>query len=240
MRGGDPISAAPHLKGYPNCTEMALISLVSPLHFTVAPLSPLKEPHAPKAKMAKSCGRGAQRSRGAQRPRSPTSPLPPPPNGAESQPCRARCHPAAVSHVRQLCAPAAKRGRGARGGTLPIPSNFRHGPNCCSVRTEGHCGLSPCPNRGGGGTVPSAAGLWGILPARLGATGMGSCGCSLVEPGALTAVPVPSVGRPHVSHRSVAPIRSPWVPLSLSISGCTQGLIAHSQRCPAPGVTVGG
>lgn len=79
MRGGDPISAAPHLKGYPNCTEMALISLVSPLHFTVAPLSPLKEPHAPKAKMAKSCGRGAQRSGGAQRPRSPTSPLPPPP-----------------------------------------------------------------------------------------------------------------------------------------------------------------
>lgn len=55
----------------------------------------------------------------------------------------------------------------------------------------------------------------------------------------MTAVPVPSVGRPHVSHRSVAPVRSPWVPLSLSISGCTQGLIAHSQRCPAPGVTVG-
>lgn len=55
LGGGGP----PHLKGYPNWMEMALISLVSPSHFTVAPVSPLKEPQAPKAKMAKSCRRGA-------------------------------------------------------------------------------------------------------------------------------------------------------------------------------------
>lgn len=59
--GGSGLRAPhpPHLKGYPNWMEMALISLVSPPHFTVAPVSPLKEPQAPKAKMAKSCGRGA-------------------------------------------------------------------------------------------------------------------------------------------------------------------------------------
>lgn len=49
-------SATPHLKGYPNWMLMAVISPLS--HFTVAPVSPLKEPQEPKAKMAKSYRRG--------------------------------------------------------------------------------------------------------------------------------------------------------------------------------------
>jgi len=72
-RGG-PVSVPPHLKGYPNWTAMALISLVSPPHFTVAPVSPLKEPQVPKAKMAKSCGRGGK---GARDPGDPPTLIPP-------------------------------------------------------------------------------------------------------------------------------------------------------------------
>lgn len=48
--------APPHLKGYPNWMLMAVIPPLS--HFTVAPVSPLKEPQEPKAKMAKSYRRG--------------------------------------------------------------------------------------------------------------------------------------------------------------------------------------
>lgn len=54
--GGYQGSAPPHLKGYPNGMLMSIVPSLS--HCTVAPVSPLKEPQEPKAKMAKSYRRG--------------------------------------------------------------------------------------------------------------------------------------------------------------------------------------
>lgn len=127
-------SVPPHLKGYPNWTDMALISTLSPPHFTVAPVSPLKEPQAPKAKMAKSCGRGGAAGSGGLE----TLGTPPPlaqcftPPGAESRwprRHRAKCRPAAVGRLRQHrgcrrhrdSRGAAARGNGPGRAAKPLP-----------------------------------------------------------------------------------------------------------------------
>lgn len=237
---GGPRFRPPHLKGYPNCTEMALISLVSPLHFTVAPVSPLKEPHAPKAKMAKSCKRGAVVG-GCTEPWGP--PLTPQlagfPPGAESRPGRAGR--AATPQLSAACASsraAACAGRGAKRGRNGAAGGDRHrehphrgtpwpvlpwgwqrpSPGRCRQRRGSHPARGRCGDTGQLPPPPQA------FPRR----GRSAPGC----PAPRRAPPARDIPALPRSSGAFAPVGSPWVFHPHPVSGCpcTGGLILPSSH----------